>query len=295
MNKNYCYRGFGLAIHSEIELPGLSPVPDRDAVDVVIRRDSVPRSPRCATLREELAIHGAGAAFLIRDGREVIVDARPDIDPAFLGVLLQGRVMAFLFRQRGWLPLHACGVAIGNDCILFLGVARAGKSTTAAAFHKSGHIVVTDDVAPVRVDDEQRCVLQSGWSHVRLREDAQALFEGSALASAMQAGKRRYDLGSPETPALPYRLRCAYLLEYGDEIRAEPVDPAEAIPLLSQCSFIRHPRMGREALEAHLRDCCSVARILPVRRIIRPRSLTRLPDMVSSVEEDLRLLQAASD
>jgi hypothetical protein len=290
VTRNFSYRGFGLSIDSEIELPGLPTLAKQEPADVVIRRGAVPRSFRPATLREEVAIHGAGASFLIRDGCEVIVDPRPDIDPFVLGALLQGRVMAFLFRERGWLPLHASGVVIGSKCILFLGNARAGKSTTAAAFHKCGHAVVTDDVAPVRVDSDGRCVLQSGWPHVRLREDAQTLFEGSDLTFAQQAGKRRYDLDSARPPNDLYPLQCAYVLEYGDEVSAGPLDPAGAIPLLSGCSFVRHRRMSRDALGAHLRDCCSVARALPVRRITRPSSLRRLAEMVHFVEEDLRLL-----
>lgn len=293
MSGYYCYRSFGLLIHSEIELPELPATDSLDAPDVVIRRGAVPRDPQPATLREELAIHVSGVSFLIRDGCEITVGIRSEVDPAALRVLLLGRVMAFLFRQRGWLPLHASGVVIEDQCTLFLGLARAGKSTIAAAFHKCGHFVITDDVAPVRLNGERQCLMQSSWPHLRLRQDSQALLDGSQLTSVVQAEKRRYDLSGRSAPGHVYTVRCAYVLEYGGGIRAEPVDPMRAIPLLSQCSFTRHERMTREALQAHLRDCSLVAHALPVRRLIRPSSFAELPELVHFVAKDLQSFGSA--
>jgi hypothetical protein len=257
----------------------------------VIRRGVVAEVPQRATLSEELAFNNPEAAFLIRHGREITVHPRPDGDPATLRVRLLGRVMAFLFRQRGWLPLHASGVLVNNECVLFLGAARAGKSTTAAAFHGLGHQVVTDDVAPVRVDTEGRCVLQSAWSFVRLRSDAQQVLNNKGDSStAFQAGKHRYDLDTGRAGGARYPVRCAYIIEFSDRISVEPVRTVGAIPLLSQHSFVRHRQMGRESLESHVRDCAAVARAIPVRRLTRSRSLAALPALVHFVEDDLAAL-----
>jgi hypothetical protein len=293
VNPFYCYRGFGLLVHSELELPELPVAPaGHNRADVVIRRGTVPRVPRRTTLDEELAINSLGAAFLIRNGREITVDIRPDADPAVVRVLLLGRVIAFLFRQRGWLPLHASGVAIDSECVLFLGAAGAGKSTMAAAFHKVGHLVVTDDVGSVRITGERRCVVQTAWSYVRLRPDARAVLDQSSPAAGFQAGKHRYDLNRGIAPADLYPVRCAYIVEYGDDTLAEPIETLRAIALLSRHSFVRHRNMVLEALQSHLRDCSAVASLIPVRRLIRPRSLPGLPEVVRFVKQDLAGLTA---
>ena len=57
---------------------------------------------------------------------------------------------------------------------------------------------------------------------------------------------------------------------------AEPIDTLRAITLLSRHSFVRHRHMEREALQRHLRDCSAVASVIPIRRLIRPRSLDAL-------------------
>jgi hypothetical protein len=278
---------FGLRIRSEFALPELPAIDVQDAEpDVVVRRGVVPPGARTVTLNEESVLHNLGAGFLIRDGREVIVDVPPDADPATLRVLILGRVMAFVFRQRGWLPLHASGVVVNGACALFLGYPRAGKSTTAAAFHRQGHLVVTDDVAPVRIDAQGECILQSAWSSVRLRADAASILEDSGLSGRLQGGKHRYDLRRGSGGDL-YPVRCAYTIEFGDHISVEPVDTMRAIPLLSRYCFVRHQAMARDALQSHLRDCSAVAARIPVRKLTRPRALGTLPDLVSFVENDL--------
>jgi hypothetical protein len=295
----YCYRGFGLLIHSELKLPELATASPGDRekdgqADLVIRRGTVLQVPRKITLDEELAINGLGAAFLIRHGREITVDARRDADPALVRVLLLGRVMAFLLRQRGWLPLHASGVVIDNECVLFLGAPGAGKSTTAAAFYKRGRLVATDDVGAVRVASDGRCVMQSAWSYLRLCEDARVLLDGSDNAAGFQADKHRYDLNRAIVPGDLYPVRCAYIVEYGDDLQAEPVETLRAVTLLSRHSFVKHRNMERNALQGHLRDCSAVSSVIPVRRLIRPRSLAALPAVVRFVEEDLAGLKGSA-
>jgi hypothetical protein len=313
VRNRFHYSGFGLRIESEIELPELRAVPPCDlAPDVVIRRGEVARAPLQITLREELAVNVVGAAFLIRDGREIIVDAMPDADPAALRVVLLGRVMAFLFRQRGWLPLHASAIVIRpsrnnratgqqsreqdqeDRCVLFLGATGAGKSTMAAAFYRRGHLVISDDVGAVRVVGKEGCVVRSAWSYVRLLEDARLVLGDSDLpVGVLQADKHRYDLHS-DAPRESYSVCCAYVLQYGDALHAETLTSLRATAALSTHSFVRHRRMERVALEQHLRDCASVASTIPVRRLVRPRSLEALLDVVRFVEEDLSVSVATA-
>jgi hypothetical protein len=290
MNQCYRYRAFGLRIASELELPELPAASPREGeAEVVIRMGTAPLVRRWATLNEELTV-GPGAAFLIRNGREITVDPRPDANPAAVRVVLLGRVMAFLLRQRGWLPLHASAVVIDNECVLFLGAVGAGKSTTAAAFHARGYLVITDDVGAVRITSEGRCIVQAAWPYVRLCDDARAVLGGSVHTATFQFDKHRYDLNHAGTPDNHYPVRCAYMIEYGDAPVVEPIPSLQAIALLSRHSFVRHRNMEREALSRHLRDCSAVARLIPVRRLVRLRSLESLPAVVRLVEEDLAAL-----
>ena len=252
-------------------------------------------------MREEIAFHARGGAFHIKEGREIVLDPQPGADPALLRVLLAGRMMAFLLRQRGWLPLHASGAEVRGAGILFLGASGSGKSTTAAAFHSGGCEVVTDDVAAVRVDPDGGCVLNPAGPRIRLLDDSRAVFGADEPEGAVQWRKRLFDLGRGDLdrgdpgrsdPGRGDRrklipIRRIYVLEYGGGIGREQIQPMSAVAALSAHSFVKHWRMDEVALAAHLRDCSQVATSVPVYRLLRPRSLDALPDLVRWVEKDL--------
>jgi hypothetical protein len=276
------YAGFGLVIDSELDLPQL-PFAEGDP-DVRIHFGTVPRTSRRATPEEEFAYNARGA-FQISNGREIVIDSRPGVEPGALRIVLLGRIMAFLLRQRGWLPVHASGVVIGGQCVLFVGRQRAGKSTTAAAFHARGHLVITDDVGPVRVVDGH-CVVQTVGSRLRLRDDARAVLNGADLRPDFQCDKYAYELRSGELSGL-FQVRRLYLLEQGEPIRAVEVPSLLAAALLSSHAFLKYHNATPEVLRNHLRDCAAVAGVVPIRRLIRPFSLASLPGLVRFVEEDL--------
>jgi hypothetical protein len=278
------YSSFGLAVDSEVELQGLPP--GTGEPDIVIRLGQVPRAPRMTTMDDEIALHARGGAFHIKQGREIIVDPPPGVDPAVLRVLLMGRMMAFLLRQRGWLPLHASGIEIQGQAVLFLGASGSGKSTTAAAFHARGYQVITDDVGAVRIVDGGQCLVRTAGPRIRLRDDSRVAFVGVEPEGVPHSRKRLFDLTRGEQRAL-IEARRIYALEYGDEIGCERISPLPAVAALSAHSFVEHGRMNETALAAHLHDCSAVARAVPLYRLFRPRSLAVLPELVRWIEMDI--------
>jgi len=282
----YRYSGFGLGIDSELELPEL---PEGDGEpDVVIRIGAVPPTSREPTLDEEFSFHTLAGAFHIKGGREIIVEPLPESVPGALNVVLLGRVMAFLLRQRGWLPLHASVVVIGEQAIVFVGPSGEGKSTTAAAFHARGHLVIADDVGAVRVTNG-KCLVRPAWSRLRLQEDSREVIDGERLHGQFQLDKHSYDVTRGKLHRL-FPVRCIYLLQCGEELRTELLAPVVAATVLSKHSFARHRRLGKEALTLHLRECVATASVTPVYRLERPRAFSALSELVSLVERETAAL-----
>jgi hypothetical protein len=267
-----------------MELPGLPP--GGAEPDVVIRLGPVSRTRRKATIDEEIAFHAQGGAFHIKQGREIVMDPLPGADAGLLRVLLVGRMMAFLLRQRGWLSLHASGVRIGGQTILFLGASGSGKSTTAAAFHSQGHQVATDDVGAVRVTTGGQCLIRPAGPRIRLLDDSRVVLSEAEPEGVIEWDKYVFDLTRGEHPE-QNRVQRIYVLEYGGEIASERIPPLSAVAVLSAHSFVRHQRMNEGALAAHLSRCSLTAGAVPLYRLFRPRSLSALPDLVRWVEIDL--------
>ena len=279
------YRSFGLSIQSELEFPDLPPA--HEEPDVFIRLGSVDRTIRKATLHEEVGFNELAGAFHIKNGNEIVVDPLPGVKADLLRVLILGRMMAFLMRQRGWLSLHASGVVINGHTVLFLGESGSGKSTTSAAFHVCGCPVVTDDVGAVRVVDG-RCVVCRVGSRLRLLSDARTVLRGAVPEGSLEWDKYSYDLQTGIALADVLPVSRIYVLEYGDRLESSRMSELAAVAFLSTHSFIKRRRMDSAALESHLRDCCSVASVAPLFRLSRTRSLHALPELAVWVQEDVK-------
>jgi hypothetical protein len=277
----YRYSGFALTIDSELELPDLPP--SHATPDIAIRLGSVARELWPATLEEEITFNTIAGGFHLRNGNEILVDPIAGVDPGTLRLVLLGRIMAFLLRQRGWLSLHASGVLVDGKGVLFVGASGVGKSTTAAAFHAQGHRVITDDVGAVRTADGE-CLVLPAWPRLRLMDDSRKLLAGRERRARFQIDKHTVDLEHPELAgALP--VQRIYLLEYGTGLGLIPVPALEAVALLSMNSFIKRRRMTPDALASHLKDCAKVAGTVQVYRLVRPQSMAALPEVVRLVED----------
>jgi hypothetical protein len=280
----FYYRGFSLNIGSELPLPEL---PEAEGEpDILIRLGRVPGVSLTGSNTNELAIHNVAGVFHIKNGSEIVVDPKPGADPTTIRLLLLGRMMAYLLRQRGWLPLHAGAVAVKGKGVLFLGYSGAGKSTTTAAFHIAGYPVLTDDVAPVRVADG-RCVLLPARPRVRLDANSRILMEGQAVQGVLEwDDKYRFELPRHSLPEA-VAVQRIYVIEDGEKISSQSIPPVEAVRFLSAHCFFRRRWMDTEAVAAHVRNCAAVASIASVRHLTRPRLLEELPRLVDFVENDL--------
>jgi hypothetical protein len=283
------YSAFALTIDSELELPELAD--GAGEPDVVIRLGTVAQPQTPSTIEDEVAFPVSIGRFHIRGGREIVVDPLPDADPLLLRAMLQGRLMAYLLRQRGCLPLHASAVAIDGQAILFLGESGAGKSTTAAAFYSRGHSVLADDVGAVRVVDGV-VELRTAWPGLRLLDDSTEIIRHRAAASGFQYDKHVYRLLRPES-AGSNPVKRIYFLEYAmldcrPPVRTDLIPESSAVALLNSHSFLRQWRAGNELLRINLERSASIAAVMPLHRLVRPRSLACLPQLVDFVEKDCR-------
>ena len=272
-----------MVLDSELEIAGLSPASGEP--DVVLRYAAVPRRDDYkVTLREEF-VFGKQVGFHIRDGREILIDVQPGASSAAIRVFLLGRVMAFLLRQRGWLPLHASGVSVGGRGVLFVAPSGSGKSTMATAFHLHGHTVITDDVGAVRIDNGVG-VVQPGRARVRLMPDSGELLRNQIVPGGFELDKHSYQLHDPDNDrSIP--IASIYVLETGAEAGTHSLSPVLATALLNRHSFIKRKRSEPELLAAQFSQCAEICQAVPVRRLVRTDSLSGLNDVVAMVEREI--------
>jgi hypothetical protein len=286
----HLYTAYGLAIQSELALPELEMASGHAEPDVVVRLAQ-------ADLPAPKASNGAGAflveteagRFVLRAGREIVVDPAPGVEEAMTRLFLLGPALAVLLQVRGLLVLHASGVAVKNEAIAFLGDAGWGKSTLAEAFYAQGHPLITDDIMAIQMEAGWPKVLP-GFPQVKLWPEAAASLGCSPeqlpqLHSQVSKRAHRLTGGFSQTP-LP--LRRIYVLG--------PASPHHEISYLQpQQAFmelVRHSRAvsvpNRPDLDIrHFQQCTQLIQMVPVCRLKRQRSLSALSDLVSLIEADL--------
>lgn len=86
---------------------------------------------------------GVGRVLVSLDGAELLCD--PDPDRADWGFILAAQALPLAATLRGFEVLHAAGVVLAGEAVLFAGPPGAGKSSLAAALLRRGGRLLSDD------------------------------------------------------------------------------------------------------------------------------------------------------
>lgn len=299
----YFYIAYGLNVCSELELPELmsrAELHSRAPDEVTFRFGPVRMRPTelntdrvgfWATPDEACHVVEKVGSFLVRGGREVIVDPAPNVEERLLRLSLLGPAMSLLLHQRGILVLHASVVAQRGAAVAFLGNNGWGKSTIAAALYRKGWEVVADDVAAIRTAPVPTVL--PGCTQLKLWPEAVALLgePPEALPLLHPDFDKRGWHARRGFSGNPRQLVRIYVLDAGPTPAVEPLDRREA------CFELIHHwygnRFGSALLHAtrsaatHLSQCAALASRVPVHRLRRSGGSRTLFELADFVHEDL--------
>ncbi|MFC7322739.1 aldolase [Halobacillus campisalis] len=156
------YTAFGFIIESKFPFPELIPIRTEQKGDITIESKDLAQiweriaesnkyfdvEPQCCLFKiPEVAI------FMIEQGCKIFYSPLEDVKEDHIRLYLLGTCMGAILFQRNILPLHGSAVEIDGKAFAFVGHSGAGKSTTASAFLKRGHQLISDDVIPVTIEN----------------------------------------------------------------------------------------------------------------------------------------------
>jgi len=293
----YFYSAYGLNIHSALALPEL--ITGGVEADVVIRIGKIEFPPSEVTI-EDSYFHmmpeqayffwNIVGKFLVRHGKEIIIDPVPEVDERAIRLPLLGTILAVLLHQRRYFVLHASAIAVDGGVVAFLGDKGQGKSTMAATLYSRGHNLVADDTVALDLSDLNNPTVLPGFPQFKLWPEAAASSLGDnpealpQLVSGYDKRARRIVERFSQQP-LPLKHLC--VLSRGSAPALQPLPPQEAIVQLITNSYVA--RFGNQLLQGvaavtHLKQCTSLIEKVPVSYLERPRSLELLPEIAQLVE-----------
>lgn len=228
------YEFVNLLVRSVMPLPELAMASphaltdgdQREVIDVVC--GPLPETlPDARTIAHGLQVAGdsvlltveATARYLVRGGREIVIDPIPGGSERNLRLFLLGSALGILCHQRGLLPLHANAIVVDGQAIAFAGHSGAGKSTLAAHFERAGYEVLCDDVCALSFDADGLPSAWPGLPRLKLWGDAAEAFghRRDDLDQAIE-GMDKYHVPLTARPrARPVPFRRLYLLRQAED------------------------------------------------------------------------------
>lgn len=293
------YAIWGLRVRSELALDELPPAPADDApIDIEIRLGTVD-SPDDAVFGYSavddatlLNIADAGR-YLIRGGREIVVDPDPDGCERTLRLFLLGSAFGALLHQRGFMPLHANAVVIDGRAVAFSGHSGAGKSTIAAWFHDRGFPVLTDDVCVIGDGADGRPYAFPGLRRLRLWREALAATGRTADDYPQSyAGADKFDVPMTRDAGEAVPMGAIYLLERAaDGATAQSIERLRGMAAVD--ALVANTYRGGYLSTIgktgrHLQACIALARAIPVFRVARLWGYDRFDEQAATLEAAIR-------
>ncbi len=295
----FTYHAFGLNIASDLECPELL-AGNGAAPDVRVRSDSTPvglDSPQAQGAAYQVA---SGqflltiehvARFFVRHGNEIVIERAPEATDGDIRSFLLGSVIGVLLHQRGVLPLHASAIETARGVVAFAGEVGLGKSTLAAAFHRRGYRVLTDDVCAVSLDTQSKPLVTPAYPQLNLCADALEHI-GEAKEDQHRTRSLTEKYGRPVKAGFsiqPAPLHAVYELHTTDNGHPSltHVTGREKMWLLRDNTFRLAFRAGMGDDERYLRLALAVAQHIRAARISRPSESFLLDELVNLLENDL--------
>ncbi len=295
----YTYLAYGLGIHSALPLPELIS-PGEMGTDVVIQFGQLDWPPSETkhtgsyfhlTAAQAYFFWDSIGCFLVRDGKEIIIDPLPGVEERVIRLPLLGVVMAVLLYQRGLLVLHASAVALSDGVVAFLGEKGQGKSTMAATLYARGHTLIADDVVALDIGSSGKCIVRPGFPQFKLWPDAAAAALGDdpeTLPRIHPQLEKRARLATDRFSQSLLPLKRIYLLSEGSTLDIKPLQAQEALVQLISNSYVA--RFGNQLLQGaaaslHFHQCTTLVKNVPIYCLNRPRSLPLLVEIAQLVED----------
>jgi hypothetical protein len=292
----------GLSPYSETQVPrGLeeltfvSPYAD-DAGNPALQ---IWKSPDGLYLR--LAYYDGTQFWLERAGKEIWATwpSASTLEDACSYLL--GPVLGLLLRLRGITCLHASAVALEDYSVAFVGAEGAGKSTTAAAFAREGHGVLSDDVVALAENGSEFLVLPA-YPHLCLWPESVTMLYGSADALPhFSKGweKHRMSLGDRQTrfESQPLTLGAIYFLGERRPVAApsvEAVRPQAALMSLVADTFA-NKILDREMRAREFDVLGRLVTTVPVRQVFPHSDPSRILDLCRLIREDFASLKKSEE
>ena len=208
-----------------------------------------------------------------------------------------GRMFSFALVKKGYEPLHAATVVIGQRAVAFLGASTFGKSSLATCFVASGYRLLTDDVLRLEEQEDGRYIAFPGPPQLKLAPRIARLYLGDSSVRVpinLRSGhpKRVYPLTAAQSCCVPVPVAAIYVVTSPRKVYRKQRIAISALSgvdaLVKLLSFTHnHQLTGSERLVRQFDAAQRLINKVPIRSLSYPRILQSLPDLKAAILADV--------
>ncbi|MEM4997242.1 aldolase [Priestia sp. SB1] len=301
--KKNVYKAFGLTILSEIPLLELIQTNVvSDEIDIVIERADLSRLwLQHASSDEDFVIKKdwvmfrmpETAIFLVQNGRRILVSPMNVAHENEIRLYILGTCMGAILLQRKILPLHGSAIAINGKAYAIVGDSGAGKSTLASAFLTRGFQLLSDDVIPVTLDNENIPIIKPSYPQQKLWLESLNHF-GMESNKYQPLFVRETKYAVPvhsqfATEALP--LAGIFELVKGDkeEIELQPIQNLKRFYKLYYHTYRNFFIEGSGLMEWHFNTCSKIINKIDFYQLRRPTTRFTAHDLTELILNTIKV------
>ncbi len=285
------YKAFGLVFHSELDLPELQEGKNGEKADVYIRYGKVPELLQEAK-HEGIYFQAAPgkllfkmkqvAKYLVKEGREIIIENEPGADLLDVRVFIYSTILGALLQQRKLLILHGSAVEVNGKAIIFGGVSGMGKSTLAAYFVNKKHQLVTDDIALVKQNEMKECIIHTSYPFLKLWEDTIDYFsldKEKINLMRNKLGKYYVPFSKGENSTFPVHSFYEIRIRNIPGLEIMPLSGFEKFAAIKSNMYRFHFIKGFELMQENFIQVNDLVNKIKIYRIYRPEQGFHLEEM----------------
>ncbi len=295
----FFYHLYGLGILSEINFPEL--IPKKSNIDVVIRFGDT--SKLSGTILKEYYLDNTVKfqfisnrihffwhdveIYVIRDGKEIIVNPNAGLDENILKLFILGSALAIILHQKGMLVLHANAININNQAVAFVGPSGSGKSTTSLALCRHGYNLISDDVLCIQVKKNGLPMIFPGFPRLKIwPEVIKNTYKNLESTPKLHynTDKRSYYVDNFSDSPLP--LKAIYLMETGNKTCIKETSSQDSIVELIKSSYCLSI-FNEEELSKNLNQCSKIVNMIQIKRLKVRHSFKTFHELVNIIENDI--------